>query len=345
VTDYTEREWELRLSQERLLACEPGRLAVAKISRLDRIGRIFTRNSDALRLHLDRTNDPAISLPLWSPSNTAGFEEYMDEVEWLLFNYLAAAEAKIDHLRIFIRANWDQDSDFSVTYRRRVKEEFEVAPLHNWLKKLRNCMLHYRLPVSTGKLSAGQDSGWSTAVMLHADDLAQYDEWNAKAKAYMTAHGPEIDLGHAISAYSDQVLLFDRWVRDEFTGANHDQIAAYRTAFATHFDLLVSLGLVQAQDMPPSPGIALDRQAPGTAPASGRPVSSQRVPSSNFLAWSVSWPPGRPGGALVSRPRCRASYRSPRTDETLTVISSARAAAGAWSALVSSWTYRAATWA
>jgi hypothetical protein len=92
-------------------------------------------------------------------------------------------------------------------------------------------------------------------------------------------------------------------------------------------------------------GTALDCQAPGTTPGNGLALVSQRVPSSNLLAVSVSWPPARPGGACVSRSRRRAPYISPRTDKTLTVISSANAAAGAWSVLVSRWTYRAATWA
>jgi hypothetical protein len=77
--------------QKRLLGL-PGRVAFAKLARLARTEKILVGNAKALLEHLSRMHDPAQQLPIWSDQQA--FEEFLNETERHLHNYVAAAHSR-----------------------------------------------------------------------------------------------------------------------------------------------------------------------------------------------------------------------------------------------------------
>ena len=137
---------QLRAEQVRILAL-PGRVAWVKLARLNRTAKIFRGNAKVLLDHLNRMDD--VGHMLATTSDQQAFEEFLDETERHLHNYVAAAQSRVDHFRQFARAEWPEGSPHREEYQRRVDEEFKKSLLHNFVTDLRNLILHVRLPVST----------------------------------------------------------------------------------------------------------------------------------------------------------------------------------------------------
>ena len=114
----------------------------------------------------------------------------------------------MDYVQRFTSAEWPQSSPFREEYQRRVAEEFDASPLHNFVTDLRNLILQKRLPVSTTAESWEQGNGWRFQVMLDAD-LLGWDGWSAQARKYIKASGDSVDLSRTVSAYTSAVITFD----------------------------------------------------------------------------------------------------------------------------------------
>jgi hypothetical protein len=168
---------QLRAEQAWILAL-PGRVAWVKLARLNRTAKILRGNAKVLLDHLNRMDD--VGYMLATTSDQQAFEEFLDETERHLHNYVAAAQSRVDHFRQFPRAEWPEGSPQREEYQRRVDEEFKTSPLHNFVTNLRNLILHVRLPVSTTIETWGPDAAWSFRVMLDSADLLGWDGWSAE---------------------------------------------------------------------------------------------------------------------------------------------------------------------
>lgn len=231
---------QLRGEQERILAL-PGRTAFVQIARLARTAKLFAGNADALIGHLNRMQDPTQRLPVWGDRRL--FEEFLDETERHLHNYTAAAHTRMDYLQRFTSAEWPQSSPFREEYQRRVAEEFDASPLHNFVTDLRNLILQKRLPVSTTAESWEQGNGWRFQVMLDAADLLGWDGWSAQARKYIKASGDSVDLSRTVSAYTSAVITFDRWVAECFVEEHVEEIESYQHTLQDYRALVRRLGL------------------------------------------------------------------------------------------------------
>jgi hypothetical protein len=231
---------QLRGEQERILAL-PGRAAFVQVARLARTAKLFAGNADALIGHLNRMQDPTQRLPIWGDRPL--FEGFLDETERHLHNYTAAAYTRMDYLQRFTGAEWPQSSTFREEYQRRVAEEFDASPLHNFVTDLRNLILQKRLPVSTTAESWEQGNGWRFQVMLDATDLLGWDGWSAQARKYIEASGDSVDLSRTVSAYTSAVITFDRWVAERFVEEHVEEIESYQHTVRDYRALVRRLGL------------------------------------------------------------------------------------------------------
>jgi hypothetical protein len=164
--------------------------------------------------HLKRMEDPSVLLPI--VSDQRAFEEFLDETERHLHNYVAAATTRVDHFRRFKDAEWPEGSSTGEEYQRRVDEDFKESPLHNFIMKLRNLILHVRLPVSSTTETWQQLGTLSFHIMLNSADLLVWDGWNRLARKYVEQSGQSIDLGDTVSAYTSEIIAFDRWTAELF---------------------------------------------------------------------------------------------------------------------------------
>jgi hypothetical protein len=149
----------------------------------------------------------------------------------------------MDYLQRFTGAEWPQSSTFREEYQRRVAEEFDASPLHNFVTDLRNLILQKRLPVSTTAESWEQGNGWRFQVMLDATDLLGWDGWSAQARKYIEASGDSVDLSRTVSAYTSAVITFDRWVAERFVEEHVEEIESYQHTVRDYQALVRRLGL------------------------------------------------------------------------------------------------------
>jgi hypothetical protein len=96
---------QLRAEQARILAL-PGRVAWIKLARLNRTAKIFRGDAKVLLDHLKRMDD--VDHMLTTTSNQQAFEDFLDETERHLHNYVAATQSRVEHFRQFTRAEWPE---------------------------------------------------------------------------------------------------------------------------------------------------------------------------------------------------------------------------------------------
>jgi hypothetical protein len=238
---------QLRAEQERILAL-PGRVAWVKLVRLNRTAKISRGNAKVLLDHLKRMDDLGQMLAV--TSDQQALEEFLDETERHLHNYVAAAQSRVEHFRQFARDEWPEGSPLREEYQRRVDEEFAAAPLHNFVTDLRNLILHVRLPVSTTTETWARGGAWTFRVMLDSADLLRRGDWSSQARQYIEASGKSVDLGRTVSAYTDQIMAFDRWVAERFIAQHLEEIEAYQRTLREHQARLRQLGLSNDPETP-----------------------------------------------------------------------------------------------
>jgi len=216
-------------------------VAFAKLARLARTEKILVGNAKALLEHLSRMHDPAQQLPIWSDQQA--FEEFLNETERHLHNYVAAAHSRVEYFRRFVRAEWPKGSPFREEYQQRVDKEFAASQLHKFVTDLRNYVLHVRLPVSTGSLSWVRDGPLTCRTLLDSADLFRWEGWSPLARQYIEASGESVDLETAVRTYTDGVMAFDRWVAANFAQEHVDGVESYLHAESEYVALLRRLGL------------------------------------------------------------------------------------------------------
>ena len=230
----------LQAEQARIEAL-PGRVAWVKLARLNRTAKILRGNAKALLDHLKRMDD--LGHMLTTTSDQQAFEEFLDETERHLHNYVAAAQSRIDHFRQFARAEWPERSPLREAYQRRIDEEFKDSHLHNFVTDLRNLILHVRLPVSTTTETWGPGTTWSFQVMLDCADLLRWDGWSRQAREYIEASENSVDLGRTVATYTNEIIAFDRWVAERFIEQHLEEIESYQRALREYQARLRQLGL------------------------------------------------------------------------------------------------------
>ena len=238
---------QLRAEQARILTL-PGRVAWVKLARLNRTAKIFRGNAKVLLDHLRRMED--LDHMLTTTSDQQAFEEFLDETERHLHNYVAAAQSRVEHFRQFTRAEWPEGSPLGQEYQRRIDEKFKASPLHKFIIDLRHILLHARLPVSTGTETWGPGAAWTFRVMLGSADLLRWDRWSPEAREYITASERSVDLGGTVATYTDEIIAFDRWVAERFIGQHLEEIESYQHALRQHQARLRQLGLSDDPETP-----------------------------------------------------------------------------------------------
>ena len=240
---------QLRAEEARILAL-PGRVAWVKLARLNRTAKILRGNAKVLLDHLKRMDD--LDQMLAITSDQQAFEQFLDETERHLHNYVAASASRVDHFRRFKDNQWREGSPLREEYQRRVDEGFKASPLHNFVTDLRNLVLHVRLPVSTTTEAWTRSAAWTYTfrVMLNSADLLRWDRWSPEARQYIEASGDSVDLGRTVSTYTDEIIAFDRWVAERFIGQHLEEIESYQRALREHQTRLRQLGLLNDPEAP-----------------------------------------------------------------------------------------------
>jgi hypothetical protein len=165
---------------------------------------IFTDNADKLIQHFNDHSDPIA----YSQSVAEGTKpQVMREAARLLHNFLAGASTLIDQTRVFISDHY-LGTDVNKEFKSRIDRNFLHNPLSQFVKDLRNFMMHCGLPpverhltmarsseVPSGTLSA------ETGFRLRKAELQKWDAWKADSKHFLEQQGDFIDLMDLVVRY------------------------------------------------------------------------------------------------------------------------------------------------
>ena len=175
--------------------------------------RVFLGNEAELRLFLGRTSEMEVALRLWSIENRPAFEAFLDEVDRLLHNYLAAVGSLRDQTRVLWRRYLSDD----VAYAERVNATFAQSGLCLFVQNLRNYALHSSLPITEGHMSWERGSEVKTGVRLNRPDLLKWSKWPLLAREYLTELPEDgIDLAELVGSYTNTVTRFNDWFGEVF---------------------------------------------------------------------------------------------------------------------------------
>jgi hypothetical protein len=217
-------EFERRKAE---LLAMPGFALKLDLEGLARAGRVLYRNASELQLHS--------GLFLHGGRHVYDMtDEYEDELVRFLHNYLTAVTSLIDAQRVVMRHQWGSKSDFETeTYATKLAETFETGEAA-FMTNLRNYCTHRAIPVpgmgTTLTGEQGRPPRFVNELTLDRDALLIWDGWNAQAKAYLRAKGPQFDLLPVIESYMTAAATFFNWFTVEINHRCSSIINEYLTA-------------------------------------------------------------------------------------------------------------------
>lgn len=183
---------------------------------------VFTGNCDELLGFLGRQEDPAVALQLWAVQNKEGFERFLDEVDKLLHNVVAAAMSLREH-SLRLRNKWlkpDERDSLREEYGKRVKQAFAESRVAQLISGLRIIAQHYKLPRLLGHAEHVVGGPFVSKIHVDHDDLLKWDGWSPEMRASLEGDEPAVVLDEIVIEYRDAVIGFHDWFRSAVTQRN-----------------------------------------------------------------------------------------------------------------------------
>jgi hypothetical protein len=193
----------------------PGWKIRAQILSVDRSLRVFDANARELADLLDAGSELPSALELWAQANRVERETFLDEVDRLLHNYLAAATSLRDHSRNVQRkllAESETDR-LAAEYTARRDATFTTSTLSQFVQRLRNYSQHSRLPITRGRAHYSRESGFDASVVIPKSELLKSGKWEGLAKRFLDESDDELVLREIMADYNEAVRAFHAWFR------------------------------------------------------------------------------------------------------------------------------------
>jgi hypothetical protein len=235
MADANSEVWEEIKAARAEIANSPGAALRNELAAVARSYRLFHANATELERFLAQYDDPSARVELWALQNRDSFDAFLDEVDRLFHNFLAAAATLRDHTRRL----WDEysppDPALTAEYDKRVREAFAESPLVQFVQRLRNYSTHTKLPLALGRFSWTPETGDQSTTVLPKAALLEWDGWTATARRFITSHDGDLDLRQILWAYVACVDEFNQWFGHAFLRGHlpaFDDFNARRAAYA-----------------------------------------------------------------------------------------------------------------
>jgi hypothetical protein len=203
--------------QARSAACGqlPGWRIRADVYALDRSLRIFLGNARELERHFEAHASETETLRLSDRSRPENLDAFLNQVDRLLHNYLAAAMSLRDHSRQIASRRLppcDEDN-YAETYRDGIDAVFAKLPAAQFIQGLRNYTMHRRIPVTQGQFRLTREKRFTSTVILPTSQLLAWDGWNPLARKLIADAGDAVALSDVLFVYTGAIRQFHRWLR------------------------------------------------------------------------------------------------------------------------------------
>jgi len=192
----------------------PGASAHRRFLALVNVHEILFKNQDELLdlIGLPNTDGAAFIALFSEQSDREVLRAYTQELSRLLHNYVASVKTLVEHSRI--QMNKETDEEFLAEYRARVTAVFDGL-LPKFVQKLRDYVVHYDVPIGRYTLPLGPSTPQWVRFPLSTARLKKWGGWN-EAKQYLDEHPDEIDLRETVIEYAGLVEMFYEWLFDEY---------------------------------------------------------------------------------------------------------------------------------
>jgi hypothetical protein len=171
--------------------------------------------------------DPALAMELvQNVRPPAVREQFNGEVARLLHNYAASSATLVDHSRRLVSGY--PESDFGTEYEQR-KDVVAASPEVNFVKGLRNYMLHRRLPAAGHSVrftnsDDGSPTGFEAEVRLSVAQLRTWDGWPAPARQLLSDPDGSLPLVPLLTKHGAIVTGLASWMLQQFEGLHREDI-------------------------------------------------------------------------------------------------------------------------
>ena len=202
-----------RRALRKALAESEGAALHSDIQALARSRRLFEKNCEELLTLLNSTRDTNTALQLFSVENRAGFDRFLDEVDRLLHNALAAAVSLRDH-SYRVRDKWmkpEGGDQLRQQHDERVKAVFAESTTAQLVEGLRNIYQHRKLPRLLGHTLVIPGEVFKSSIVFDTDDLLKWDGWRPEIRALLIAREDPISLDELVTEYRAAVDAFHEW--------------------------------------------------------------------------------------------------------------------------------------
>ena len=209
------------------VAHHPGQRARLEWDRLQRMSDVAVRNFRELLAILEAPErDPDLALELIQNVRPPDVRaEYFGQLDQRLHNYLASAGALIDHVRRHVEGY--KGTPFAREYARR-KGVVTAAPVSDFMKRLRNYLLHYRLLFLAHNVSVkGTELAPGTVdvrVEVSTETLLQWDGWHGQSRSYLRQAGEAVDIRAALLEYGRLLDDLYQWMFQQFQQLHGSEI-------------------------------------------------------------------------------------------------------------------------
>lgn len=173
--------------------------------------RLLERNYRELALFLEYLGDSRIAVQTMDRRAPWLQQEAMEEVACLLHAFVAAADSFLDHSKEMYRRIY-KPRKLIRSFKSQLDLRFTRDPESEFVRRLRNMMIHHSLPNVEFTMSFGQDKRIRTGYWIPIASLRTYQVWGPRATEYLDSHeGDAIDIGAAALAYFEKLRAFDTW--------------------------------------------------------------------------------------------------------------------------------------
>jgi hypothetical protein len=142
--------------------------------------------------------------------NADALEFFFKYITRLLHNYLAGAMTLVDHCRILIRDFYaaEKYAEFVAEYELKKTEYFVENPLHQFIQRLRNYILHVALPIVGSTMNLND---LTSHLIIQYSSLKESFKWGPYAGIFLESRQDTGELEELITEYYNLVISFYDW--------------------------------------------------------------------------------------------------------------------------------------
>lgn len=215
---------DLRRLHEQIQA-HPGTVARREWDALLLVHGIWRGNHDELLTFVAAVERNHDDMALTMLSNVGDREPRLAlyrELFRFIHNYVAGVVTYVDHTRNLMRTY--EGTDVHLEYQRRLGE-FKADGLASFVTKLRNFVMHYRVPAIGVQMNVN-DGREAITCYYDRDSALALEGWPAEARVFLSSQPQHVPIRQVMMDYADRLEVFYRWIYDQFTVLHGEDVRA-----------------------------------------------------------------------------------------------------------------------